>query len=77
VHASPRAVAVTVSASAPGRGVAQLFAGARRLAQAAGAVPGRFLLRPRQPLAPGRYVVRLRITGRSSTLSLSRTIRVR
>jgi plastocyanin len=77
VRVSPRVVTVTVAANVRGRGVARLLAGTRRVAQASGAVPGRLQLRSGRALRSGRYVVRLRVTGGGSTVSLSRTVRVR
>lgn len=77
VRATPTVVTLTVSASAPGHAVAQLFSGAKRLAQASGAVPGTLRLRPAHTLKAGRrYVVKLRVSAGGATTSSQRTIRV-
>jgi plastocyanin len=76
-RATRKTVTVTVSSTIPGRAVAQLFADKRRVARAAGAVPGKLALHPAKPLAAGRYVVKLRVSAGGKSVATSRTVRVR
>ena len=76
-HRAGRTLTVRVSANRHGRGVVTLAAGSHRLAQKAGAVPGRIVLRTLHPLKRGRYTLKLRVTAGGSAVTASRAIRVR
>jgi hypothetical protein len=78
VHATRKLVVVTVAANQLTRAVAVLVHRSKRLAHAAG--DGKRLklkLRPRHPLAPGSYVVRVTVACCGSSATAKRTIRIR
>jgi hypothetical protein len=70
-------VLVTVTSNRRGHATAQLLHGSRRVAHAAGAVPGRLRLAPAHPLEPGAYVVRIKVNAGGSSVSSTRVLRIR
>jgi plastocyanin len=78
VHATRKLVVVTATANQLTRAVAVLVRKGRRLARAASdGKTVRLKLRPRRPLAPGTYLVRVRVICCGSSATARRTIRIR
>ncbi|HST18151.1 MAG TPA: hypothetical protein VLK36_10815 [Gaiellaceae bacterium] len=79
LHATRSKISLTVTLTRPARATADLFGRhAKRLAHVSVAIrrTAKLTLRPRRPLSPGLYVLRLRFATSGRTVVMAKTVRV-